>query len=96
MKSFTGQKTKEVIDRAWALPHYCQLPDKFLSHFEGYMTFPWYFKIFCICPTLSRGTPHDALRNPGWETVVWLLLNYVQSARMSLHQAYLHNGVLYC
>jgi hypothetical protein len=34
-----------------------------------------------IYSTISRGTPDDVLRNPGWETLVWS--NVLQSERVT-------------
>ena len=42
----------------------------------------WHFygilHCFGVCSMLSRGTSNDVLRNPGWDTLVSLWMNYVQ------------------
>jgi hypothetical protein len=66
-----SKQNKEAVGSTRRLLQYCQLPDKKHTIFRGiFGIFRGISKFLFIYSTISRGTPDDVLRNPGWETLL--------------------------
>lgn len=69
------QKTKQkmAVGSAWRLLQYCQVSDKnILRHLAGRVELHAVISevlFIHLFHYFSRGTPNNALRNPGWETL---------------------------